>query len=183
MQTEIRSPDGGLLLQPYWLVNADAVYRAVRESLPQLLPWMPWCHAEYSRDDTETWLRSQPQEWESARNYNFAITSAEGESFLGACGINSFNHQDQFASLGYWVRSTRTGGGIATTAARCLARAAFEALPLNRIEIVVAVENVASRRVAEKIGGTFEGVLRSRTVVRDRVLDAAMYSLIPDDFQ
>jgi len=32
-------------------------------------------------------------------------------------------------------------------------------LSLRRLELLVAIDNVASRRVAEKIGATFEGVL------------------------
>ena len=41
--------------------------------------------------------------------------------------------------------------------------------------------NAASRRVAEKAGAQFEGVLRSRLVSRGAVRDAAMYALLPGD--
>ena len=70
---------------------------------------------------------------------------------------------------------------MATSATFLLARFGFDELKLNRIEIVVAIENKPSQRVAEKAGATQEGVLRKRLVVRDRVYDAVMYSLIPED--
>jgi len=56
-------------------------------------------------------------------------------------------------------------------------------LGLNRVEIVVATENKASIRVAEKIGALREGILRKRIVVRDNVYDAFIFSIISDDFR
>jgi ribosomal-protein-serine acetyltransferase len=49
--------------------------------------------------------------------------------------------------------------GIATVAVRLIARFGFEDLDLQRLELLIAVDNAASRRVAEKVGATFEGVL------------------------
>jgi len=43
------------------------------------------------------------------------------------------------------------------------------------------VGNVASRRVAERLGFSFEGVKRSAWMVGDRVDDHAMYSLLASD--
>jgi RimJ/RimL family protein N-acetyltransferase len=63
------------------------------------------------------------------------------------------------AHVGYWVRTGQTGQGIATAAVRLIARFGFEDLGLQRLELLVAVENLASRRVAEKAGARFEGIL------------------------
>ena len=46
-------------------------------------------------------------------------------------------------NLGYWVRTDATRRGIATAATRRLARWAFEALGLRRVEIVIAPGNAA----------------------------------------
>ena len=59
----------------------------------------------------------------------------------------------------------------------------FNELSLNRIEIVVAVNNKVSQRVAEKTGVVREGILRNRAIVHGRVVDAVMYSLIPSDLR
>ena len=62
-----------------------------------------------------------------------------------------------------------------------VARFGFDELKLRRIEIVAAINNKASQRVAEKAGATREGILRNRLVVRDKVYDTVMFSLIPGD--
>ena len=46
----------------------------------------------------------------------------------------------------------------------------------------MAVGNEKSRRVAEKVGAHYEGILLNRMVVGKAIYDAKMYSLIPSDF-
>lgn len=70
---------------------------------------------------------------------------------------------------------------MAPAALLLLAGFGFDELKLNRIEIVIATNNQPSQRVAEKVGATREGILRKRLIVRDRIYDAFMYSLIPGD--
>jgi RimJ/RimL family protein N-acetyltransferase len=58
---------------------------------------------------------------------------------------------------------------------------AFTQLGLRRIEIVAAVGNVPSQRVAEKAGASREGVLRNRLLINGESLDAVLFSLVPED--
>ncbi|MBW2085736.1 MAG: GNAT family N-acetyltransferase [Deltaproteobacteria bacterium] len=173
--------DGWVLIKPHGPDYLDQVYEAVLESRAELMLWMPWIHADYSIKDTREWLKARPEAWEQGTDYAFAIFDCQDGFFLGSCGLNHINRDDGFANLGYWVRTDRVRRGAATAAARLLARFGFEELKLNRIEIVVATGNKASQRVADKVGATREGVLRNRIVVRDKVYDAVMFSLIPHD--
>jgi ribosomal-protein-serine acetyltransferase len=81
------------------------------------------------------------------------------------------------------VRTGQTGKSVATKAARLAARFGFEQLRLNRIEILAAVDNVGSQRVAERVGAIREGVLRRRLLIRGQAQDAVMFSLVPEDMQ
>jgi RimJ/RimL family protein N-acetyltransferase len=56
-------------------------------------------------------------------------------------------------------------------------------LKLIRIEIVAAVGNLASQRVAEKAGAVREGVMRKALLVRDTAHDAVLTSLIEEDMK
>jgi len=173
--------DGTILIRRCELADAQRVYEAVRESIAEVSPWAPWCRPEYSLEDARTWLASLPEAWAKGTDYDFAVVDPHDGSWLGGCGLNQFNRVHGFANLGYWTRTSRTGRGIATAAVRLLARFGFETLKLKRIEIVAAVGNKASQRVAEKAGATREGVLRSRHVVRDKLYDAVMFSLLPEE--
>lgn len=97
---------------------------------------------------------------------------------MGCCGINHVNQVDRFANLGYWIRSSRTGVGIAAHAVRILADWTFANTALNRLEIVVAVGNLRSQRVAEKSGAIREAILRQRLMVGGQPVDATMHALL-----
>ena len=86
------------------------------------------------------------------------------------------------ANLGYWVRTSRTGSGIATEAARQVARYGFEQLGFQRLEIVVDTDHIPSLKIAQKLGAVREGLLRNRGYLHGTPRDAFMHSLIPSDF-
>jgi RimJ/RimL family protein N-acetyltransferase len=54
-------------------------------------------------------------------------------------------------------------------------------LQLFRVELVMAMTNLASRRVADKAGAQFEGLARHRLYLNGSSVDAAIYSLIPGE--
>ena len=173
-----------VLLRPYRSGDVDLLYEAVRESIVELSPWMVWCHANYSMEESRDWVESRAGAWERGTEYSFVITDAEEGLFLGGCGLDHINQAVQdpgIANLGYWVRSSRIGKGVATSVVRLLAGFGFGELGLNRIEIIIAVGNKSSRRVAEKAGAKREGILRNRLFVDEQVRDAVMFSLIPQD--
>jgi RimJ/RimL family protein N-acetyltransferase len=72
---------------------------------------------------------------------------------------------------------------VASKASRLGARFGFEELGLHRLEILAAISNVASQRVAEKIGAVREGILRKRLLIRGESHDAVMFSLVEEDLQ
>ncbi|MEJ2608325.1 MAG: GNAT family protein [Anaerolineales bacterium] len=180
---ELRHDTGRIILRPPQMKDAESIYEAVHASLSELMPWMDWCSPDYSNENPSDRLKTLPFQWDSGEAYDFAIVDAKSARILGLCALNQIIHRHQFANLGYWVRSDRTGEGIATEAVRLLAQFGFREVGLQRIEIVVGVENGASRRVAEKAGALFEGILRKRIKIGDRHIDAAMYSLVPDDLR
>jgi len=183
MGKDIQLTDGKITLRPYWVSDIASVFEAVRESIPELVVWMPWCHPDYSIEESRTFIESQPDKWEKGEEYNFSISYNTRGLYLGGCGLRIIDRNTGTANLGYWVRTHQTNKGIATATTLLLARFAFNELRLNRVEITVAVDNQASLRVAEKTGATKEGILRNRLMKIDTPCDAVMFSLIPRDLE
>ena len=183
MEKDIRLTDGVITLHPYQLSDIDSLYEAVRESVSEMFEWMPWCHPEYSIEESRTWIESQPDKWEKGEEYNFTISYNTGGLYLGGCGLRVIDRNIGIANLGYWVRTSQTKKGIATAATLRLTRFAFNELRLNRVEITVAVDNQVSQRVAEKAGATKEGILRNKVMKKDAPCDAVMFSLISQDLE
>lgn len=174
--------DGVIALRPIGPEDTPAVVEAVRESVAEIMPWMSWCTPDYDPTGARAFLSTLPTRWEQGLQYGFAITDVQTGGFLGGAGLNHINVVTRLANLSYWVRTSACGRGIATRSARLVGEFAVKQVGLLRAEIVVAVENKPSQRVAEKAGAKREGVLRNRLIVQENVLDAVMYSLTPQDF-
>jgi len=183
MQKDIRLTDGVITLHPYQVSDIASVFEAVRESISEMVEWMPWCHPDYSIEESRTFIESQPDKWEKGEEYNFAISYNTGGLYLGGCGLRIIDRNIGIANLGYWVRTSQTNKGIATAAALLLARFAFNELRLTRVEIAVAVDNQASLRVAEKAGAIKEGILRNKLTKYDNPCAAVMFSLVSQDLE
>ena len=185
MTTRQRSPRGKVAqsvgIRRYRPDDVRALHEAVQESVPELSRWLPWCHPAYSEADSSSWVMSRDEAWGSQTDFSFVIFDPDTDRFLGGVGLNTINSMHRYANLGYWVRSSATKRGVASTAAQLAAQFGFEQLGLRRVEIVVPVDNTASLRVAEKLGAKREGVLRNRLLIRGKPVDAVMSSLIPAD--
>ena len=175
--------DGNILVRPLQLDDAQQLFEAARESIREMSPWLPWCHDNYAIEETREYLAVRVNDKTEEEAYGFGIFDRSTRKFLGGVGLSSFVRAHRMANLGYWVRTSATKQGAASKAARLVARFGFDQLGLQRIEILVAVPNLASQRVAEKIGAVREGVLRKRLLVRGVPQDAAVFSLIADDLK
>jgi ribosomal-protein-serine acetyltransferase len=164
-------------LRRYRPDDVDAVFGAVLESLGELALWMPWAHAHYGRGDAAAWVASRPSAWETGEEWSLLIVDAQ-DRVLGACGVHRPDRTKQVAEVGYWVRTSATGKGVATTALRRVADWAFRQQGMHRLEVVVVVENVASQRVAERAGAIREGILAERVCLAGQWRDAALWALI-----
>jgi len=168
---------GHLIIQRHSKEDADSLFAAATESIEQVYPFLPWCHPGYSREDAVSWLAQCTEQWRKQEgHYAFAIYAKHSGRFIGGCGLNRIDDHP-VCNLGYWIRSSETGKGYASEATTGLVKYGFEQLGLLRIEIMMSVENSASRRVAEKSAGVFEGRLKHRLLLHDKPHDVFLYAL------
>lgn len=173
--------EGSILIRPYGAADVEPLFAAARESVNELSRWLPWCHANYAIEESRQFVSLVERWWQDETEFVFGIFDSVSGEFLGGTGLNQINRLHQVGNLGYWVRTSASRRGVASTAARLVARFGFAEVGLKRIEILAAVENLPSQRVAAKVGALREGVLRRRLLLRGQSHDAVLYSLIADD--
>ncbi len=128
LKAKIELTDGNIIIRPCRLEDAAVICEGVRETMGEMLKWAPWCHPDYSMSDCTSWLSSRSQMWSEGIEYDFVIFDTKDNIFLGGCAIDQINRKHNFANLGYWVRSSRTGQGIATAAVSLISRLGFGTL-------------------------------------------------------
>lgn len=168
-----------LLLRSHGRGDAARFAAAVRESAESIGRWMPWAHAGYSSAEALAWFAVCATARREGRAFEFLVIDTDGRTVLGAAGLNRIDPLHRSANLGYWVRDSQRGRGIATEAARALIRHGLENLGLVRIEIVVAQGNQASAKVARKAGAALEWLAPNRLIVGDRPVPAWIFAATP----
>jgi RimJ/RimL family protein N-acetyltransferase len=165
-------------IRPFTAGDVHDLFDAARESREELSTWMVWCRPDYSCEDSAAFISTCDTKWHRRESYNFVIFDTVDGTFLGSVALNQINWTHNYANIGYWVRSDRVGQGVASAAVRLISTFGFIALGLGRLELVVQIENRGSRRVAEKVGGSPEGILKNRLMMQGKPCDAILYSLI-----
>ncbi len=163
-------------IRPYETGDVPAVFEAARESIADVYPWLPWCHPDYKLEDSENWIAAQLDNWQNKTEFEFAIFAGNG-TYLGGCGLNQVDNDKKVANLGYWIRSSAMGQGIAVKAVKLLAEWGFKNTDLTRFEIKCAIGNVRSQRVAEKSGAVREGIRKDFLEFHGKKHDTVIFSL------
>lgn len=172
-----RSQEPDVSIRPCRIGDAPALLEAALESVAEVRPFLPWCHPDLTLNEVRTWIEAQVSAFEALKSFEFAIMALDGR-YLGACGLNHIDEANRRANLGYWVRTSAAGCGVATAAVRQLVWWAFENTDLVRLEVVVSTRNAGSLRVAEKSGAWREGTLRKRLLLHGEAHDAAVFSFV-----
>jgi RimJ/RimL family protein N-acetyltransferase len=171
---------GNLVIRPFTVGDAKVFATAARESVQTLNPWMPWCVSTFTEEHALEWFASCDREQEAGRAYDMGAFCRTSGELLGGASINQLSPHHRYGNIGYWVRQSRQRQGIAKQAVAALCEFGFLRLGLYRLEIVVAVGNVASQAVATSSGATHECVARHRVFLHGKPTDAHVYSLTRD---
>ncbi|MBV9353989.1 MAG: GNAT family N-acetyltransferase, partial [Chloroflexi bacterium] len=108
----------------------------------------------------------------------FAIVAPDDARLLGSISLMRFSWVDVRAEVGYFLAREARGQGHAVRAVRLVCAWGFDALGLERIDLLVATGNAPSQRVAERAGFTREAVLRSYFPSSEGRLDMVAFGLL-----
>ncbi len=168
--------DGVVTLRTWQKADAAELVACI-DGDPEITIWLDQVPQPYRTKDALAYIRGLG---ESA----FAVTDAETGRVLGSIGVR-FSETGDVGEIGYWLRADARGRGAITHALRVVSGWAFGRGRVERLQLRADVENIASRRSAEKAGFKLEGVLRNvhwNPRLRRRQ-DWALYSLLPDELE
>jgi RimJ/RimL family protein N-acetyltransferase len=161
-------------LRPWVDADIDQVLAACQD--PEIQRWTT-VPVPYLRSDAEEFVRSlAPQQWSDRSGALFCVAAVSDDRVVGSCGLVSVDLGNGVAEVGYWISAESRGAGIATRAVDLLVAWALTEGGVHRVELYVEPENLASCRVAERVGCTKEGVLRDKAVIRGARVDLALYA-------
>ncbi len=173
--------DDPIALRPWRAGDAPAVHAACQDR--EIQRWLPDLPRPYGPEDARAFItdaRALGPHPLDPGPYQCAIT--KDGNVVGSIALRLGTHET--GHLGYWCAPEARGQGITPRALRGLCRYALEELQLERLDLVTDIDNIASQRVAEKVGFRREGVLRSHLRHPDgHRRDSVSYSLLPGELR
>ena len=141
-----------LILRELTLDDLTPLHRILSD--PVVMAYYP---QPFDLKRTQEWI-----EW-NLRNYRdlghglWAVIEKKSKRLLGDCGLTlqRVDNTDEL-EIGYHITQHRWGEGLATEAARACRDYAFDVLKVDRVISWMKPDNIASRRVAEKVGMNVE---------------------------
>jgi RimJ/RimL family protein N-acetyltransferase len=109
----------------------------------------------------------------------FMIEKKDG----GKVGIIGYFLEGECLEIGYVVLPIERKKGYATEAVEIIVDFLFLSRDVVRIQADTDVRNRASQRVLEKVGFRKEGVLRKSAFIRGEWRDAAMFSILREEWK
>jgi len=147
----IRAPRSG---------DGVAVNEAIRESIAELRPWMPWAKDVPTPEQSEASIRRSRVEYLEREDMRLLLFDKDTGLLVGSSGLHKIDWNCRKFEIGYWVRTSCAGQGYITEAVHAITDFAVLQLQANRIQICCDSHNAASIHVAQKTGFTHEGTIR-----------------------
>jgi RimJ/RimL family protein N-acetyltransferase len=161
-------------LEPLHGVDAEQLWQAVHAH-NELWTWLalgPYANAVAMADSLEHWRQAE-------HAVLLAIVPKEAGHAAGWASFMRAKPAHGVIEVGNVVFSPSLQRTRAATEAMYLmASHVFDQLGYRRYEWKCNAENAASRRAAERLGFTFEGIFRQHMVVKGRNRDTAWYSML-----
>jgi RimJ/RimL family protein N-acetyltransferase len=141
-----------LLLRPFIPDDAEDLYRIY--SHPDLFRYMS-NEKPLLWEQTSALIDSFTEYWKRHKFGVWAVVNKTNQRLIGHCGFK-FLESTPEVQIGYLLLKSYWGRGIGTEAASAALKYGFEVAQLNRVVAIAKPENIASRRVMEKIGMNYE---------------------------
>lgn len=129
----------------------------------------------YSRAAAVRWIERVRDRAARGDAIVLAIVPAREPTPVGMVGLFGLNEPGQTARFGYWLIERARRRGLATSATCALRDWAFSSLALETIFIDREPSNLASARVADRLGATLAG--SRRVVVTGSEIELARHAL------
>ncbi len=167
--------DGDVVLRPLSAADGAAFARQGAGDRERLGEFLPWPAGTRTPEGAAEWLGR----YERGEDGRVVAGGAwrDGE-LLGGALLLGHEPAQANVELGVWAVAAVAGSGLAGACCRELLRVARRRLGAERVVWQCDPRNVASRRLAERLGFRFEGTQRSNYVLRGERLDTDLLSLV-----
>lgn len=180
-QGTIRIETPRLLLRPFVMTDCAAAFANWTNdaNVTAFLRWKPHENIAGTQEIIKSWMDG----YADKNFYQWAIVLKEnGDAPIGTLSVVAQSEELSLVHIGYCIGSQYWHKGITSEAFSAVIPFFFEQVAVNRIESQHDPRNANSGKVMQKCGLTYEGTLRQADSSNKGIVDAAMYSLLAEEY-
>jgi len=165
--------------------DAPLLKDALDTSLDHLRPWMPWAADEPQPLERKVdLLQVFRGNFDLGEDFVYGVFTRDEAEVVGGSGLHTRVGPGAL-EIGYWIRASRIGSGLAQEATAALTLVAFRVCSVDRVEIHVDPANERSLRVPRALGFAEEATLRRRLPAGEGEVprDAVVFELFADELE
>ncbi|MBK8988560.1 MAG: GNAT family N-acetyltransferase [Chloroflexi bacterium] len=163
--------------------DGPSLNAAVRESLPELRPWMPWAMEEPTLEASEANVRRGYARFLTREDLWLMLLLKGTNTIIGGSGLHRIDWDVPKFEIGYWLSTPYTGQGYVAEAVTAVYHFAVHTLGAKRVEIRCDALNSRSIAVARRANFVHEATLRHerRNHITHELRDSMIFVRFPDD--
>lgn len=168
-----------LILRRFKITDAKDIFEnyASSDEVTRYLTWETHSNIYVTKE----YLKNLIESYNDCKTFDWAIELKNENKIIGSIGAKNLDENVSKIEVGYCIGEKWWGYGIVTEAFQEVIRFLFREVGVNRIEAYHNVINLASGRVMQKCGMSFEGVLRQAYPFKNGVADVYIYSILKSD--
>lgn len=167
-------------LRPLEFEDLDALFQASQDPRIWQLTSIDYSNPDIFYPNFKAAIRDR----ELGKTYPFLICLADSSRIIGTTRFLDISVEDKKLEIGVtWITPQYWGSGINAECKHLLLQYCFESLLANRVQFRTKADNARSRRALEKVGATFEGIMRKDKIEPNgNPRNTAFYSITDDDW-
>lgn len=146
------------------IVNAQKEY---------LGKWLPWAN-HFSENSYGEFVKFALHQYADDKAIHTHII--HDNKIIGAVSLNNIYHHLKKAEIGYWLHQDYQGRGVMTLAVRAMMDIAKNIYGMAVVDIKAGEHNTPSRKVAERLGFEFCGIIANNENVNGWIINHAVYT-------
>ena len=170
-----------LVIRRVYSTDIELVRATSDKEVTKYEPWQP--HEDVTQ--LMEYINQVFDRYENGDITEWTIELEETGDPIGMINIHNVSKVHKHGELGFWLAKEYWNKGFATEACKAVLTYAFTELDFQRIHSITASENVACKRVLEKIGMAHEGTFRNYMYLnctdRKKLSDVEMYSVLKNE--
>lgn len=116
------------------------------------------------------------------KEYFWVICDSETKNIQGAISIKDIKEDNMSCKAEFCVGKSYQNKSIASDSLSIVLCYIFTTTEINKINIIIPVDNIAAKKVALKDGFTKDGLLKQEIKLNSSFVDAEIYSMTKDMF-